>query len=84
MQTSVNTSTYQVRRHAGSRFETIRERRQHVRCWGGPELVSPERPPLVLMHGWMDMGASFQFVVDALAAAEGFERWVLADRKGVV
>ncbi len=30
------------------------------------------------MHGWMDVGASFQFVVDALAAADGFERWVLA------
>uniref|UniRef100_UPI002362DFF1 alpha/beta fold hydrolase n=3 Tax=Pseudomonadota TaxID=1224 RepID=UPI002362DFF1 len=25
------------------------------------------RPPLVLLHGWMDVGASFQFVVDALA-----------------
>jgi alpha-beta hydrolase superfamily lysophospholipase len=32
----------------------------------------------VLLHGWMDVGASFQFVVDALAAADGFERWVLA------
>ena len=25
-----------------------------------------ERPLLVLMHGWMDVGASFQFVVDAM------------------
>ena len=24
-------------------------------------------PPLVLLHGWMDVGASFQFLVDALA-----------------
>jgi pimeloyl-ACP methyl ester carboxylesterase len=32
----------------------------------------------VLLHGWMDVGASYQFVVDALAAAEGFERWVIA------
>jgi pimeloyl-ACP methyl ester carboxylesterase len=29
--------------------------------------ASPERPPLVMLHGWMDVGASFQFVVDALA-----------------
>jgi pimeloyl-ACP methyl ester carboxylesterase len=32
----------------------------------------------VMVHGWMDVGASFQFVVDALAAAEGFDRWVIA------
>jgi hypothetical protein len=36
---------------------------------------SPRRAarPLVMLHGWMDVGASFQFVVDALAAAEGFD-----------
>ena len=27
-----------------------------------------QRPPLLLMHGWMDVGASLQFIVDALAA----------------
>jgi pimeloyl-ACP methyl ester carboxylesterase len=32
----------------------------------------------VLLHGWMDVAASFQFVVDALAQMEGFERWVIA------
>ena len=31
-----------------------------------------------MLHGWMDVGASFQFVVDALAAADGFDRWVVA------
>lgn len=31
-----------------------------------------------MVHGWMDVGASFQFVVDELAAAEGFEREVVA------
>ncbi len=39
--------------------------------WGTP---SPNQPPLVLLHGWMDVGASFQFVVDALPQP----RWVLA------
>jgi pimeloyl-ACP methyl ester carboxylesterase len=29
--------------------------------WG-----APDAPKLVLLHGWMDVGASFQFLVDAL------------------
>ena len=33
-----------------------------------PRLSRPERPPLVLLHGWMDVAASFQFMVDALEA----------------
>jgi pimeloyl-ACP methyl ester carboxylesterase len=41
--------------------------RQHVLVWGNASLASPQRPPLVMAHGWMDVGASFQFVVDALA-----------------
>jgi pimeloyl-ACP methyl ester carboxylesterase len=36
------------------------------------------RPPLVLLHGWMDVGASFQFLVDALDALEGPARTVYA------
>jgi len=46
--------------------------------WGDATLATPERPPLVLVHGWMDVAASYQFVVDALATAEGVERWVIA------
>ena len=46
--------------------------------WGDASLVAPDRPPLVLMHGWMDVGASFQFVVDALARLEGERRCVIA------
>jgi pimeloyl-ACP methyl ester carboxylesterase len=42
-----------------------------VRIWGTP---SPTHPPLVLLHGWMDVAASWQFVVDALAE----ERHVIA------
>jgi pimeloyl-ACP methyl ester carboxylesterase len=38
----------------------------HVLQWGDTSLVTPECPPLVMVHGWMDVGASFQFVVDAL------------------
>ncbi len=61
-----------------STFLPLRGLRYHVLQWGDASLVTADRPPLVLLHGWMDVGASFQFVVDALAAAEGFERWVIA------
>ena len=69
---------YVPQRPASSRFEAIRGLRYHLHSWGDARLASADRPPLLLMHGWMDVGASFQFVVDALAHADGFERWVLA------
>ena len=69
---------YLARRHAQTSFVPVRGLRYHVRSWGDAALVTPERPPLVMLHGWMDVGASFQFVVDALAQAEGFERWIIA------
>lgn len=40
---------------------TIRGLRCHVRHWG-----RDGAPKIFMMHGWMDVGASFQFVVDAL------------------
>ena len=56
---------YTPRRTARSEFLTLRRLRHHLLRWGRPEAG---RPPLVMVHGWMDVGASFQFVVDALAA----------------
>lgn len=44
-----------------SEFLTIRGLRSHVRHWG-----REGAPKLFMLHGWMDVGASFQFVVDAL------------------
>jgi pimeloyl-ACP methyl ester carboxylesterase len=46
-----------------SRSETlpIRQLAYHVRHWG-----REGAPKLFMLHGWMDVGASFQFVVDAL------------------
>jgi pimeloyl-ACP methyl ester carboxylesterase len=38
----------------------------HLRVWGEPASANASTPPLVLLHGWMDMGASFQFMVEAL------------------
>ena len=70
--------TYLERRRAKSTFTPVRGLRYHAHCWGDATLVTPERPPMVMVHGWMDVGASFQFVVDALAEAEGFDRWIIA------
>ena len=44
-----------------SEFVQIRGRRLHVRVWG-----RTSAPLLVLLHGWCDVSASWQFVVDAL------------------
>ena len=44
-----------------SLFLDIRGLRYHVRGWG-----DPEAPKLFMLHGWMDVSASFQFTVDAL------------------
>ena len=45
-----------------SDFVTVRGVQLHVRRWG-----RPDAPTLFMLHGWMDVSASFQFVVDALA-----------------
>ncbi len=65
---------YTVRRAARSEFLKIRGLRYHVNLWGDASQATPERPPLVMVHGWMDVGASFQFVVDAMRT----DRFVIA------
>lgn len=57
---------------AASRFLTVRGLRHHVLVWGDTNLVSAEQPLLVMVHGWMDVGASFQFMVDALRQQPGW------------
>jgi pimeloyl-ACP methyl ester carboxylesterase len=46
---------------ARSRFVDVRSLRYHVREWG-----RSDAPQIVMLHGWMDVSASFQFVVDEL------------------
>ncbi len=43
-------------------FHSIRGLRHHVRAWG-----NAGAPPLILLHGWMDVAASFQFLVDSFS-----------------
>ena len=62
---------YQPRRASRSEFVPIRNLRYHVRLWGEPRAGEP---PLVMVHGWMDVAASYQFVVDAFAN----DRFVIA------
>jgi pimeloyl-ACP methyl ester carboxylesterase len=48
------------------RHETLRIRGldMHLTRWG--PFPSAAQPPLFLLHGWLDAGETFQFVVDAL------------------
>ena len=55
---------YQVKRSSRSEFVPIRNLQYHVQIWGEP---SPDKVPLVMVHGWMDVAASYQFVVDAFS-----------------
>jgi pimeloyl-ACP methyl ester carboxylesterase len=56
-------TTYQALRQP--RHETLRVRglNMHLTRWG--PFPSPAEPPLFLLHGWLDAGETFQFVVDA-------------------
>lgn len=45
-----------------SLYLDVRGLRYHCRAWG-----DRRAPLLVMLHGWMDVSASFQFFVDALA-----------------
>ena len=71
-------TSYQPQRPSRSLHLALRGGTHHVRLWGEPAQATPERPPLVLAHGWMDVGASFQFLVDELAQLEGTGRCILA------
>jgi len=59
-------AAYRPMRQSESAFLDVRGLRYHVRRWpGGPSV--PGRT-VFLLHGWMDVSASFQFVVDLLPA----------------
>lgn len=66
---------YQALRTARIASVPIRTLNYHVRLWGD---AHADRPPLVLLHGWMDVGASYQFVVDAFTDAFAAGRQIIA------
>ena len=70
----MNPTAYTPRRAARSEFISLRGLGCHAQVWGSAENATPSAPPLVLLHGWMDVGASFQFLVDAMHS----ERLVIA------
>jgi hypothetical protein len=53
---------YAPRKIASSEFIAMRGLRHHLRRWG-----PPTAPPLILLHGSRDCGATFQFMIDAFA-----------------
>lgn len=66
---------YQVQRESQSSWVPLRGCRYHVRQWGTP---APGATPLVLAHGWMDVAASWQFMVDAFNEAFVSQRPIIA------
>ena len=49
-------------RESTSHFHEFRGLTHHVRTWG-----RPDAPRIFLLHGWMDVSASFQFLVDSFS-----------------
>jgi pimeloyl-ACP methyl ester carboxylesterase len=60
-----------------SEFVDVNGVRLHVRRWG-----AENAPTLFMLHGWMDVAASFQFVVDALDARGGNWQVIAPDLRG--
>lgn len=73
-QTDALLPAYRPRRPARSAFQAVRGLRYHLLEWGDRSLATASKPTVVMVHGWMDVGASFQFVVDAL----GEDRHIIA------
>ena len=67
--------SYVPQRPARSEQLPQRQLNVHVNCWGQP---APGSVPLVLVHGWMDVGASYKFMVDALSADFADRRLIIA------
>jgi pimeloyl-ACP methyl ester carboxylesterase len=69
---------YKEKCPAQSEFVPIRGLNYHVQRWGPTLPATSSTPPLVLVHGWMDVAASYQFMVDALSNAFAEGRSVIA------
>lgn len=68
---------YHPQRAWRSQMLPVRTLQYHVREWGATR-PTEGLAPLVLLHGWMDVAASYQFVVDALSQAFAAGRRIIA------
>lgn len=66
---------YLVKRPAISQFVPVRQAQYHFLQWGNAD--SSQRP-LIMVHGWMDVAASYQFMVDCLSESFLSERKIIA------
>ena len=66
---------YPIRHPSHSLFVPLRGQNHHLRQWGRHP---PGSTPLLLLHGWMDVSASWQFMVDAWPTAWLDQRLVTA------
>ncbi|MFN9727997.1 alpha/beta fold hydrolase [Acidovorax sp.] len=57
---------YQPARPSRSSTLTVRQLSHHIRHWGPDKANGNGDTTLVLLHGWMDVSASYQFTVDAM------------------
>lgn len=69
---------YKEKRSSRSEFVPIRGLNYHVQIWGDSAPAASPLPPLVLVHGWMDVAASYQFMVDAFSEAFVQGRTIIA------
>ncbi|MDB5869179.1 MAG: alpha/beta hydrolase fold protein [Polaromonas sp.] len=67
---------YKETRPTQSQSVPLRGLDYHVQTWNGP--APSTLPPLVLLHGWMDVAASWQFMVDAFSDAFAAGRAIIA------
>lgn len=70
---------YQPRTESGSQYLQVRQIRYHIRTWGEPQ---PDRAPIVMLHGWMDVSASWQFIADALHEQGNTHHIIAPDWRG--
>jgi pimeloyl-ACP methyl ester carboxylesterase len=60
-------SAYTPRRAPRHETIVVRDLEHHLTRWG-----PAGEPPVVLLHGWMDLGDTIQFVVDCMQAERAF------------
>ncbi len=63
-------TAYQTLRQPRHEMLRVRGLEMHLTRWGPPPSVAA--PPVFLLHGWLDCGETFQFMVDAFKKDRAF------------